>query len=72
VSAGAPVLRPIAGADRPSVARLVRDLWGGDRAVVHGTVFEPAALPGLLAERDGRPVGPLTYAIDGDALEREV
>jgi ribosomal protein S18 acetylase RimI-like enzyme len=65
----APRVRPIADADRPALARLVRELWGTDIVVGHGVVFTPADLPGLLAERDGETVGLLTYEIDGDTLE---
>ncbi len=51
------------------MARLVRRLWGADVVVGHGTVFEPAALPGFLAEDENGPVGLLTYRIDGTDLE---
>ncbi|HEY3750477.1 MAG TPA: GNAT family N-acetyltransferase [Pseudonocardiaceae bacterium] len=37
--------------------------------VGHDTVFRPATLPGLLAERDGEIVGVLTYTQVGDAVE---
>jgi hypothetical protein len=48
-------VRPIAAADRPAVARLVRARWGSDIAVVRATVFTPTTLPGigLLARRPG-------------------
>ena len=65
----APRVRLIGNGDRPALARLVRELWGTDIVVGHGVVFTPADLPGLLAERDGKTVGLLTYEIDGDALE---
>jgi GNAT superfamily N-acetyltransferase len=62
-------VRSIEDADRPAVRALVAELWGSPLAVAHGTVFEPAELPGFLAERDGRPVGLLTYGVRGEALE---
>jgi ribosomal protein S18 acetylase RimI-like enzyme len=43
--------------------------WGSTTVVAHGCVYDAAALPALLAERDGVVVGLLTYAIDGRALE---
>ena len=54
------------------------ELWGSALQIVHQTVFRPAELPGLVAERAGRLVGLLTYhAADGvlevvtlNALER--
>jgi GNAT superfamily N-acetyltransferase len=62
-------VRPIDDADRPAVRALVVELWGSPRAVAHGTVFEPAELPGLIAERDGEAAGLLTYEVDDDTLE---
>ena len=41
----------------------------GTIAVAHGTVYEPATLPGLVAEEDGRIVGLLTYTIANDEFE---
>ena len=65
----APRVRPIDDADRPSVRALLAELWGSPRAVAHGTVFQPAELPGLIAERDGEATGLLTYEVRGDTLE---
>jgi GNAT superfamily N-acetyltransferase len=62
-------VRPIDAADRPAVRAIVLERWGSPIAVGHGTVFEPGELPGFLAERDGRPVGLLTYEVRGDTLE---
>ena len=36
------------------------ELWGSELQVVHQSVFRPADLPGLIAERAGRLVGLLT------------
>ena len=65
----APSVRAITAADRPAVAGLVAELWGSPIAVAHGTVFTPATLPGVLAERDGRAVGLVTWTVAGDTLE---
>jgi GNAT superfamily N-acetyltransferase len=64
-------IRPITDADRPLVTRLVAEFWGADVAVVHGTVFRPAELPGFLAEDGGPdPCGLLTYTPqDEDTVE---
>jgi GNAT superfamily N-acetyltransferase len=43
--------------------------WGGTAMAVHGRLYEAAELPALVAIRDGRLVGLLTYAIEGDELE---
>ena len=62
-------VRPIGEADRPEVARLVREFWHTDVAVGHGTVWEPASLPGFLAFSGGAVVGLLTYEVRGATLE---
>ncbi|MFG3205250.1 GNAT family N-acetyltransferase [Streptomyces sp. NPDC048192] len=43
--------------------------WGGTTVVAHGTVYDAAGLPALLAERDGRVAGLLTYTLSGQGLE---
>jgi GNAT superfamily N-acetyltransferase len=62
-------IRPVALADRPTVEWLITELWGAPDNVVHDTVFHPAVLPGLIAERDARIVGLLTYHVEADVLE---
>jgi GNAT superfamily N-acetyltransferase len=65
-------IRPIEEADRPVLPRLIRELWGTEIVLGRGTAYEPATLSGFFAEAGDDPPGPvglLTYAIDGDALE---
>jgi GNAT superfamily N-acetyltransferase len=62
-------IRPVLQTDRPTVEWLITELWGAPETVVHDTVFHPAVLPGLIAERDGRIVGLLTYHVTADVLE---
>jgi ribosomal protein S18 acetylase RimI-like enzyme len=62
-------VRPVGDGDRPTIAWLMVELWGSTLQVVHQTVFSPADLPGLIAERAGRLVGLLTYHADGGVLE---
>lgn len=64
-----PRVRPVTAADRPWIVRLLGRRWGSERVVAHGTIYEPAGLPGFVAELEGEPVGLATYAIDGDACE---
>ena len=45
------------------------ELWGSELQVVHQSVFRPADLPGLIAERAGRLVGLLTYQTADGVLE---
>jgi GNAT superfamily N-acetyltransferase len=68
------LIRPLQGADRAAVARFIEARWGALIIAVHGTAFHPAELPGFLAELPeqqggGQPVGLLTYAVTGSALE---
>jgi len=56
-------------ADRDEVLREPNTAWGGTVVVGHGVRYDAAALPALIAERDGELVGLLTYVIEGDALE---
>jgi GNAT superfamily N-acetyltransferase len=47
----------------------MNELWGSTLQVVHGTVFRPAELPGLIAERAGRLAGLLTYHVSNGVME---
>jgi ribosomal protein S18 acetylase RimI-like enzyme len=62
-------VRALTEADRPWVAGIVAERWGSPLVVAHGEVFEPAELPGFVAENDERRVGLLTYHADGDVCE---
>ena len=45
------------------VRRQMSDWWGGETIVVHGVVYRPHELAGLVAERDGDRIGLLTYSV---------
>src|SRR5439155_27269442 len=47
----------------------LRRLLGGFLQSRRGEVIDVLDLPGLVAEREGRPMGLVTYRIDGDACE---
>jgi GNAT superfamily N-acetyltransferase len=50
--------------------RLLTDSWGGTAVVAHGTRYDAATLPGVLARSaDGRPVGLVTWHIADDGME---
>ncbi|MEU4288838.1 GNAT family N-acetyltransferase [Kribbella sp. NPDC026596] len=61
-------VRAVTDTDRDAVVELLTAATG-TTAVAHGTVYEPATLPGLVAEEDGRLVGLLTYTIANDEFE---
>ena len=62
-------IRPLFPADRDWVARHVAEHWGAEIVVAHGTLYHPAALPGFVAEVDGKVAGLVTFHIAGDACE---
>jgi len=62
-------VRPASPADREAIAALLTESWGAPVAVAHGVRYDAADLPALIAERDGRIAGLLTYTIGPDGLE---
>ena len=62
-------VRPVGNGDRPMIAWLMVEFWGSELQVVHQSVYRPAELPGLIAERAGRVVGLLTYQVSDEMLE---
>ena len=62
-------VRPVGDGDRPMISWLMMELWGSALQVVHQTVYRPADLPGLIAERGSRVVGLLTFHVADGVLE---
>ncbi|MCI0394418.1 MAG: GNAT family N-acetyltransferase [Chloroflexi bacterium] len=55
---------------RPWANELLAAEWGAaDRIVTRGRVYDATALPGFVALDQGRPVGLLTYRLEGDECE---
>lgn len=65
---GQVTIRAVGDADVPWAERLLGG-FGGRLQVRLGSVVDPLACPGLVAERDGQPVGIVTYDADGDDVE---
>lgn len=63
------IIRPLTETDKPWVVQAATTLWGSPRMVSRGKLWDMTELPGFLAESDGRPVGLLTYQIEGDTCE---
>jgi GNAT superfamily N-acetyltransferase len=60
---------PAGAGDTDAIDALLSEDWQ-QMVVAHGAVYRPAELPTLLArDSGGKPVGVLTYRIDGDSLE---
>jgi ribosomal protein S18 acetylase RimI-like enzyme len=66
---GQVTIRAFTDADRRWAERLLGESFAGRRQVRLGSVVDPLACPGLVAERDGEPVGILAYQPDGDDVE---
>jgi GNAT superfamily N-acetyltransferase len=62
-------IRAFTDADRPWAERLLGESFGGRLQVRLGSAVDPLACPGLVAERDGVPVGIVVYEADGDDVE---
>jgi len=65
---GQVTIRELGDADRPWAEGLL-DGFGGRLQVRLSSLVEPLACPGLVAERDGEPVGILAYEPDGADVE---
>jgi GNAT superfamily N-acetyltransferase len=55
--------------DRGWAERLVSDRFASSRIVSRGVVHDARALPGLIAESEGSPVGLLQYRVVGEQFE---
>jgi ribosomal protein S18 acetylase RimI-like enzyme len=66
---GQVTIRAFTDADRPWAERLLGDGFGGRLQVRLGSTIDPLACPGLVAERDGEPVGIVSFDADGTDVE---
>jgi len=62
-------VRPLNKGDRDWVASLLNEQWGSTRMVTRGRVHQVDELPGFVAMEDYKPVGLVTYRIEGDQCE---
>lgn len=62
-------IRPIQRSDRSWVSSFVKSRWGSEIVVAKGRVIRPAELDGFAAFREMKPVGLLTYSIEGLSCE---
>jgi DNA-3-methyladenine glycosylase I len=54
-------IRAATAGDRKAIVALLRDRWGGETMVVHGTVYRPADLAAFVAVDGSDLVGLVTY-----------
>ena len=62
-------VRPLREDERGWVRSTIRERWGSEIVVARGVLYEPALLPGFVAEDESCLVGLLTYVFVGDACE---
>ena len=62
-------VRPIEPADKPQALQFITEQWGEDLVVSRGVVHQPSALPGFIAEYDGRLAGLVTYRMAENSCE---
>jgi GNAT superfamily N-acetyltransferase len=62
-------VRPLAAADRPWVVDFLREQWGSPVQVYRGRLHHVDEHAGFVALQGDRPIGLLTYRIDGDECE---
>ena len=62
-------VRPLDQDDCEWVARFLEEHWGSTQIVSRGRSHDASALPGFVATQDDKPIGLITYRIDGDQCE---
>jgi ribosomal protein S18 acetylase RimI-like enzyme len=65
----APHIRPLTDTDRPWVLNFLRKEWGSTTQAYGGRLRHVDRHPGFVALQGDKPVGLLTYRIDGDECE---
>jgi GNAT superfamily N-acetyltransferase len=58
-------IRPLNQDDRLWSARLIEEHWASTKIVTRGRVHYTNELPGFAAIQDGRPIGLVTYRMEG-------
>jgi ribosomal protein S18 acetylase RimI-like enzyme len=62
-------IRPTNEHDRSFIRELITLRWKAEAVVLHGEIYYPAELPGLIAQQDEEIYGLITYKIFGDQCE---
>jgi GNAT superfamily N-acetyltransferase len=61
--------RPVTDADRPFLRKFITEHWGAEEVIVHGDIYFPAELPGLICSTNEEMAGLITYTIQASACE---
>lgn len=62
-------IQPVRSENRSWVREWIVRQWGAETVVVHDQIYYPAELPGFVAVKDDKPVGLITYSIEGRDCE---
>jgi ribosomal protein S18 acetylase RimI-like enzyme len=62
-------IRPLTAADELWVTNFIKEHWGAEIVVAHGTLYHAAELPGYVALQDDEVAGLITCHIEGDTCE---
>ena len=62
-------VRELTRSDRAWVSSLLSERWGAKEIVSRGRLRDASELPGFAAVDSGRPIGLVTYAVEGDSCE---
>ncbi|MGA9348116.1 MAG: GNAT family N-acetyltransferase [Anaerolineae bacterium] len=62
-------IRPLNKGDRDWTARLLKEHWHSTKIVTRGRIHYADELPGFIAVQEDKPVGLVTYRVDGDECE---
>ncbi len=62
-------IRPLNEDDRAWVVNLLRERWGSERQVSRGRAYRADEHSGFAATQNDKPVGLVTYEIEGDQCE---
>jgi len=62
-------IRPLNEGNRDRTARFLEEHWHSTRIVTRGRIHYADELPGFIAVQEDKPVGLVTYRIDGDECE---
>jgi ribosomal protein S18 acetylase RimI-like enzyme len=63
------IIKAVNEADRTQISRLLTENWGSCLIVSRGIVHDASALPGFIAEADGKLAGLITYNIENSECE---
>jgi len=63
------LIREYRESDRVWAEPFMRDEFGGPLQARRGELLDVLGLPGFVAERDGRPIGLVTYRLESDECE---